>query len=117
MSSREQILRNAGLPERLAPLVTGDTPEDMDSSARELADALGIRPAPSEAVLLARRALSHAEKVREIAALHGVTEPEAPATEMPPDFDGGAREPVPVKSDPEADHAQLMVELAARRSA
>lgn len=35
-------------------------------------------------------------------------EPEAPAS---PDFDGGAREPLPEPGDPEADHNAFLTEL------
>ena len=107
----ERILRELRLPEKLASMVTGDTPDELTESARTLARELRIEPAPAEHVLLVRKALAHAERMRD---LHRA-EPDAPADEEaegPPDFDGGVREPV-VREDPEADHREIILQLAA----
>ena len=64
MSSREEVLRDALLPERLAPLLTGTTDEELTASAHEVAADLGIRPTATEAVLVARHAIAHAAKTR-----------------------------------------------------
>jgi hypothetical protein len=62
--TRAEILQDAGLPERIAPLLEGGTERQLAESAREVAADLGLRPAQTEAVALARRALKHAELLR-----------------------------------------------------
>lgn len=107
----DQVLKELRLPPKLASMVAGDTEAEVTESARKLADELRIEPAPAEHVLLARQALKHAEAIRQ---LHG-SDPEPVEVDEdtgPPDFDGGAREPAPVPSDPEADFNETMVELA-----
>ena len=66
MPDPAQILRDNLLPEKLAPLIEGETEQEMTRSAHSVASELGIAPAQSEAVILARKAIKHAEQYRSL---------------------------------------------------
>lgn len=64
MPDPAKVLRDNLLPEKLAPLIEGETEDEMKASALSVASELGIQAAPSEAVILARKAIKHAERYR-----------------------------------------------------
>lgn len=71
---KQDALKAAGLPERLAPLLEGATADELEANASKLGEDLGIKPqgGPSfEAHLLAEAAIKHAATTR---ALFGITE-------------------------------------------
>lgn len=73
---REEALKAAGLPERLAPLLQGDGETELQANARRLGEDLGIQPKDPrsfETNLLAQLALKNAAMNR---AMFGITEEE-----------------------------------------
>lgn len=66
MRSKEEVLRDAQLPEGLAPLLEGESDKELEASAHKVASELGIQAAPSEAVAVARKAIKHAELMGEV---------------------------------------------------
>ena len=68
---KQATLRNAGLPDRLAPLLTGSTDDELTTNATKLGRELGIIPVDrNPATELARAALANAER-------NGINRPEA----------------------------------------
>lgn len=72
--ARQEALKAAGLPERLAPLLHGEGEDELEANAIALGQELGITPTGGrtfEANMLAHFALEQAAKTR---ALLGITE-------------------------------------------
>jgi hypothetical protein len=64
---------------------------------------------------VARLFAPKAGDVEFVRSIHGTdSEPRELDRTGPPDFDGGARETAPLPSDPEADHAGLVLEYLRR---
>ena len=91
----------------LAGRLIGETEEDLLAEAKKLAE-LGV-PAPPSPFATKPGA------VELIEALHGPLGASEEEERVVQDFDGGAtgREPVPLPSDPVADHNQLVLDYLA----
>jgi len=73
---KQDALKAAGLPERLAPLLEGATSDELEANATKLGEDLGIQPKDPrsfETNLLAQLALKNAAMNR---AMFGITEEE-----------------------------------------
>ena len=100
---REQILRQAGLPPRLAGLLKGATEQELTDSAHEVAADLDIRP-QTEAILLARKAIKHAAEYRAMLG-QGNEEP------TPKPKRSAATEPTPTRQEQKQAQKQALVDL------
>ena len=119
---RRQVAQAHGLDPRAATFITGDTLDEVEASAAELAQLVDTTPEPAPRRDVFTEALTaKAQRQRQLAALFT----ERPARERDAQgrytarasgFDGGARQSVPAPADPHADHDELVVQLARLRA-
>jgi hypothetical protein len=114
---RLEVAAERGLPASAVSLLTGETVEQIERSADQLANLVGRRdPEPEAGPLAGMFANAAADKQRRnralIQALHG------PGPQPRDDhgrfvsFDGGARTPAPTGRSPVEEHDQLIVRNA-----
>jgi hypothetical protein len=116
---REVIAAEHGLDREAAPWLRGETVAELEASAVALAKLLGERGEPDAAAdvpadLFAGAAARKAQRQQ---AIRGALTGRQPRDERgrfgAGSFDGGAREPAPARRSPEAEHGQLIGQMAA----
>jgi hypothetical protein len=126
MSEPDSELRVAvavhhGLDRRAARFLTGGTIEELEASAASLAGLIGEREEPDPVAdapsdLFGGAAVRKAQRQRAILGALTGRQPQ-PRDEggrfTARSFDGGAREPIPARRSPEAEHGQLIGQLTA----
>jgi hypothetical protein len=123
---RRDVAAMHGLPEAAAGLLLGETVDELERSAAKLAELLAARApteqTPEQANLLAD-ALAPGVKQARQRALVELLHPTPRQQARPRDehgrfttrsggFDGGARQPVPIRRPPEEEHGETIVQLA-----
>jgi hypothetical protein len=117
---RRAIAAEHGLDPKAAPLLVGESIEELEASAAALARLIGERreeperePAPAPDVFGAARRAKDAKRRALLDALGGRAPQPRDEQGRFTGFDGGARQPMPTRRPPELEHNELVVRLAA----
>jgi hypothetical protein len=120
---RADLAAARGLPPAAISFLTGSTAEEVEAQADQLAELFATKTEPAEPeppmdILTGGRV----EKTRRQAALVALLtgRPQQPVARdergrfaaKPFSFDGGARQPVPIRRPPEEEHGETIVQLA-----
>jgi hypothetical protein len=113
---RRIVAAEHGLDPKAAPLLVGETVEELDANAAALVRFVGERQEPEPELaqgFFARAAEAKARRKKELLALFSGRAPEQPRDERGRwlGFDGGARRAAPVRRPPEQEHNELVAEL------
>jgi hypothetical protein len=121
-SLRAEIAAARGLSPHAVGFLDGTTLAEIEAQADELArviGASGARHEPGAAAGADLFTIAAREKARRKASLAALFSGRTP---QPRDesgrftgFDGGARQPLPVRSDPEREHGELVAQLVSLR--
>jgi hypothetical protein len=119
---RTEIAASHGLPQEAATLLTGDTIDELETSAQQLTQLMRTHgrqaePTPADPITAALQA-NHQRK-RHLAETIIGRHPRNERGQFTPrqgGFDGGARPLAPTPRDPMAEHNQAIAELTRRRT-